>query len=94
MQTPTLRQHGRKAVVKLLLDAKASVDAKGFNGQTALHEAVCIGYKAVVRLLIGSNADVKAFDGLGCSLVDMSERNANRAMLKLLREAQKRKSHG
>jgi ankyrin repeat protein len=46
-------------VVKLLLEAKADVNAKASDGQTALHRAAGNGHEAVVKLLPEAKVDVK-----------------------------------
>jgi ankyrin repeat protein len=52
--------------VRLLLDAKATVNATDNAGRTALHVAVQAGQTAAVRLLVAAGADTNALDGNGC----------------------------
>ena len=47
-------------VVKLLLEAKADIDAKANNGATALIMASSEGHSDIVRLLLEAKADVNA----------------------------------
>ena len=49
---------GFEAVVQLLLDHGADVNAKNNNGWMALHTAASGGHEAVVRLLLDRGADV------------------------------------
>ena len=50
------------AVVRLLLDREAKIEAKDRDGRTALHWAVEWGREAVARLLLERNVDVEAKD--------------------------------
>ena len=56
---------GLVAVVQLLLEHKADVNAKDEYKWTALHEAAWSGYDAVVRLLLEHRADINAKDDDG-----------------------------
>ena len=47
-------------VVKLLLEAKADIDAKADNGATALMMAASEGHIDIVKLLLEAKADVNA----------------------------------
>lgn len=51
---------GNEVMVQLLLEAKADVDAKDFDGATPLLLAVQNRHGAVVRLLLEAKADVAA----------------------------------
>jgi ankyrin repeat protein len=51
---------GHEAVVQLLMDSGADVNAKTEDGWTALHQAARGGHEAVIRLLIAGGADVNA----------------------------------
>ena len=51
---------GHEAVVRLLLEKGANVNAKEDNGETALHEAAWGGHEAVVQLLLEKGANVNA----------------------------------
>ena len=48
------------AVVPLLLDAEADINTKSHNGRIPLQEAVKNGHLNVVRMLLGTKADVNA----------------------------------
>jgi ankyrin repeat protein len=56
---------GHKAVIQLLLEQKADVDAKDIIGRRALHITVSEGHKAVIQLLLEQKAavDAKCSDG-------------------------------
>jgi len=57
--------HGRIAVIMLLLEHGANVNAQDLYGYTPLHEAAKEGHTEVVQLLLkyGSNANVQKKDG-------------------------------
>jgi ankyrin repeat protein len=52
--------YGHEAVVRLLFEQGADVNAKDGDGWTALHGAASRGHEAVVRLLVEKGADVNA----------------------------------
>jgi ankyrin repeat protein/tetratricopeptide (TPR) repeat protein len=56
---------GNKAMVKLLIDRGAQVDARDGSNETPLHVAAGKGFKAIAELLLDAKADVnaKAYDG-------------------------------
>lgn len=51
--------HGRVGAVELLLDRRASVDARDTRGRSALHCAISLGLDRVARLLLERKADVQ-----------------------------------
>ncbi|KAJ6028826.1 hypothetical protein N7540_004402 [Penicillium herquei] len=53
-------ENGHDAVVKLLLEKRADIEAKGKKGQTPLSCAVISGHEAVVKLLLENGADIEA----------------------------------
>ena len=53
---------GHEAVVRLLVEQGADVEARDENGWTVLHWAAEYGHEAVVRLLVEQGADVEARD--------------------------------
>jgi len=57
----------RMDVAKVLLAAKADVNAKAKNGSTPLHLAAAKGNKDMVELLLDNKADVNAVDNDGWS---------------------------
>jgi hypothetical protein len=80
-------ENGHKAVVKLLLEAKADVNAKDNKGQTPLWCAARNGHEAVVKLLLEAKADVDAKDNGGRTPLWCAARNGHEAVVKLLLEA-------
>lgn len=58
------------AVVKLLLQAGAEVDARNLNGDTPLHYAASLGRMEVMPLLLKAGADVNALDRNGHTALD------------------------
>lgn len=72
---------------KLLLDAGADVNAKMFQGSTALHEAVYTGNTEIVKLLLERGGDVTIRDEEGLTPLDIALRkSADPTMLNVLRE--------
>jgi ankyrin repeat protein len=55
-------EEGHEAVVRLLLEHKADVDAKNEDGETALLMATKKGHEVVVRLLQSATQDLNAAD--------------------------------
>ena len=77
---------GHEAVVRLLLEKGARVDAKDGLGSTALHLAARSGHEAVVRLLLekGARVDAKAEDG--STALHQAARSGHEAVVRLLLE--------
>ncbi len=62
-------QNGHLAIVKLLVAAKAHVNAQnGPHGATALHIAVATGQTEIVSVLLKNGADPKVTDKVNVSL--------------------------
>ncbi len=53
---------GHPAVVGLLIDAKAPLNARTLHGCTALYQATVKGHTECVRVLLKSGADVNIAD--------------------------------
>ena len=58
-------RHGRKNIVRSLLQSGADVNASSMYGRTALIEAVIHGHTEIVGLLLQAGADVNARHGVG-----------------------------
>src|SRR2546423_829501 len=80
-------QNGDMAMVQLLLERKADVDAKEkYNVRTALHLAARYGHKAVAQLLLEYKADVEAKDSDEWTAVHMEAQKWATAVRRLLQE--------
>ena len=73
-----------EALVRLLVDRGADVQAKDNYGMTVLHCAAERGNEAVVRLLVDSGADVKAKDYNGNSPLHWAAERGSEAVVRLL----------
>jgi ankyrin repeat protein len=78
---------GHEAVVQLLLQASAVVNAKAEYGWTALHEAAQSGHEAVVQLLHQAGATVNAKAADGGTALHWAARSGNESMVQLLLQA-------
>jgi len=70
--------HGHVAVMNLLLENSAYIDAASPNGSTPLMLAASYGTPAAVKLLLEAGADPMLKNALGLSAIDFAQR-ANRA---------------
>lgn len=77
---------GYEAVVQLLLEKGANVNAKEDREKTALHRAAWGGHEAVVQLLLEKGADVNAKDRYGSTVLHMAARGGYKAVARLLLE--------
>jgi ankyrin repeat protein len=77
-------RRGHEAIVLLLLEKGADIEAKGYFG-TALVEAASGGYEAIVLLLLEKGADIEAKGYFGTALVEAA-RKGHEAMVQLLLE--------
>jgi len=69
------------ALAKLLIDSGANVNAKDKNGDTPLHRAIGRNI-AIAKLLIASGADVNAKNNKGNTLLDWTQSQKMKALLK------------
>ena len=60
-------QLGHSAIVKMLLDKGANVEAKANGGDTPLHRAVVGGLKRIVQMLLDKGADPNVVSKDGCT---------------------------
>ncbi|KAL9117500.1 MAG: hypothetical protein Q9187_005963 [Circinaria calcarea] len=77
---------GHEAIIQLLLEKGADVDAKDENGHTALHEAAFKGNKAVIRLLLEKGADIKVKDKDKWTAMHAAALSGHEAIIQLLLE--------
>ena len=75
---------GFKAVVQLLLEKGADIDAKDGNGWTALYSAASYGNEAMARLLLRKGADTEAKDVYGGTALERAVQLGRVAMVSLL----------
>jgi ankyrin repeat protein len=78
--------NGHEAVVKLLLEKGANIEAKDLHGQTPLLWAARNGQEAVVKLLLEKGANIEAKDLHGQRPLLWAARNGHEAVVKLLLE--------
>lgn len=76
--------HGNPAVVQLMLDHHAYIDAESPNGSTPLMMAALYGSIDSVRVLLDAGADASIRNKLGLSALDFAQRAANPVMVDLI----------
>jgi ankyrin repeat protein len=76
---------GRVAIVRMLLDAGATVDLANDYGQTALHYAVAAGHTEIVKILLEAGADPQAVMKDGMSASQLAEKMNRPEALELLK---------
>ena len=75
---------GHEAVLQLLLDRDAPIDATDENGEQPLHLASHLGHTAIVELLLGRGADVNAASHSGYTPLHMAAEQGQVKALKAL----------
>jgi ankyrin repeat protein len=77
---------GNEAIVRLLLDFRADIEAKDNDGKTVLHSAASSQKpnEAVVRLLVDLGGDFKARDNDGKTVLHSAAEGGNEAVVRLL----------
>jgi cytoskeletal protein RodZ len=75
---------GHDAVVKLLLDKGAEIEAEDKYGRTPLLLAAAKGHDAVVKLLLDKDAEIEAKDGFYRTPLLWAAENGHDAVAKLL----------
>ncbi|KAG9514577.1 hypothetical protein KCV07_g7970, partial [Aureobasidium melanogenum] len=78
--------HGRVESVKLLLQLRADVHAKGKQGRTAAHHAVLYGHEDVLRLLLCQGSAPATVDTLGNTPLSLAATNGYNRIIMLLIE--------
>lgn len=73
-----------EAIVKLLLDKGADIEAKDNSGQTPLSWVTCGGRKDIVKLLLDKGADIEARDHFGQTPLSLATRGGRKEIAKLL----------
>ena len=74
-------RHEKASICKLLLKAKADVNAQNQFGWTALHTGACNGHVKVVRMLLGAKADVNATNNNNQTATDLATLDTIRKLL-------------
>jgi hypothetical protein len=74
---------GNEAVVRLLVEKGADVEAMDNDGKTMLHLAAVQGNEAVVRLLVDKGAEVTAMDNGGRTALHLAAVQGNEAVVRL-----------
>jgi ankyrin repeat protein len=73
--------------VRLLLDAKARINQRGYEGRTALFAAAEVGAADVVKLLIDRGADLNIPNKDGAAPLAAAQANGHDGVIKLLKAA-------
>jgi hypothetical protein len=83
-RTPAEPGYMYEAIVKLLLDKGADIEAKDNSGQTPLLWAIYDGRKEIVKLLLDKGADIKAKDKIGLTPLSLATCGGRKEIAKLL----------
>ncbi|KAK4077918.1 uncharacterized protein Triagg1_3612 [Trichoderma aggressivum f. europaeum] len=78
--------YGHHAVVKLLVEEGADIEAKDGDGQTPLLWAAIVGHETVVKLLVEKGADIEVEDNFGQTPLSRAAENGHEAIVQLLAE--------
>ncbi|KAL6887036.1 hypothetical protein GGI43DRAFT_264528 [Trichoderma evansii] len=78
--------YGHHAIVKLLVEKGANIEAKDSDGRTALLWAAEKGHQATVKLLVEKGADIEAKDSDGLTPLSFAAENGHQATVELLVE--------
>jgi len=76
--------HGQAAVLRLLLERGAPVDARSYNRFTPLHRAVMHGNVETVRRLLAKRPDVEARTSFGRTALQLAADRDQHALVKVL----------
>jgi ankyrin repeat protein len=77
---------GYKAVVQLLLEKGADVEARTTTRETAVYETALKGHKAVVQLLLEKEANIEARDKTGQTAIYVAASTGHEEIVRLLLE--------
>ena len=80
---------GHTAIIQLLLDESAYIDAESPNGTTPLMMAARYGNEKAVQLLINEGADLTLKNQLGLNALDFAVQGRRPESIKLLQSASK-----
>ena len=83
--------NGHVAVIKLLLENHAYIDAESPNGTTPLMMASMYGSPEAVKLLLDEGADLSLKNQQGMTALDFADRGKRPDAIELLTKAQRRK---
>jgi ankyrin repeat protein len=72
-------------IAKLMIEDKADVNARGYDGQTPLHEAARAGSVAMVRLLLDHGADATLKNNDGHTSLQQAEQAQHQQVVELLK---------
>jgi ankyrin len=78
---------GDEALVRLLIEQRADVNAKTVDGSTALHKAVHAGHLKIADLLLRAGADVAVPDRYGVMPLSIAALNGDAQMVERLIDA-------
>ncbi|MCX6928749.1 MAG: ankyrin repeat domain-containing protein [Verrucomicrobia bacterium] len=75
---------GQTEIVRLLLNSRADVNARGLREETPLHMAMYDGHREVVELLLAKQANVNAQNSAGETPLHVAERKGYRDLVEML----------
>ena len=79
-------EHNKSEVLKILLQNGADIEAKDFDGETALIAAAEVGDLDIVKCLFDNGADVSLENADGDTAIDIASEWGNHGCAKLLAE--------
>jgi ankyrin repeat protein len=80
-------QNAKAAVAKLLIEAKADVNAKTSENQTALMAAAEVGNADIIKMLVAAGADVNVKAEQGYTALAIAKENGPTEIVRLLEAA-------